>query len=41
MSLLIVRTFAETIVAPKVREMDEAEKLDAEILKKLFENGVK
>lgn len=34
-----VRKFSEEIVAPKVREMDEAEKMDPEIIKGLFDNG--
>lgn len=35
-----VRKFSEEIVAPKVREMDESEKMDPEIIKGLFDNGV-
>lgn len=34
------RRFSEEVVAPKVREMDESEKMDPEIIKGLFENGV-
>jgi short/branched chain acyl-CoA dehydrogenase len=35
-----VRKFSEEVVAPKVREMDENEKMDPEIIKGLFDNGV-
>lgn len=35
-----VRKFSEEVVAPKVREMDEAEKMDSEIIQGLFDNGV-
>jgi hypothetical protein len=35
-----VSRFAREVVAPKVREMDEAEKMDPSIIKGLFENGV-
>ncbi|KAK0547202.1 hypothetical protein OC846_004957 [Tilletia horrida] len=34
-----VQRFAQEIVAPKVEHMDEAEKMDPEIIKALFENG--
>lgn len=34
------RKFSEEVVAPRVREMDESEKMDPEIIKGLFENGV-
>lgn len=37
---LLVRRFAQDVVAPKVREMDEAETMDPEIIKGLFEQGV-
>jgi hypothetical protein len=36
----VVKQFAETVVAPKVREMDENERMDPEIIKGLFEQGV-
>lgn len=35
-----VRKFSEEMVAPKVREMDESEKMDPSIIQGLFENGV-
>lgn len=35
------RKFSEDVVAPKVREMDESEKMDPEIIKGLFDNGVR
>jgi short-chain 2-methylacyl-CoA dehydrogenase len=35
-----VRKFAETVVKPKVREMDQNAKLDPEVLKGMFENGL-
>ena len=39
--VLVVRRFANDVVAPKVREMDENEKMDPEIIKGLFEQGVR
>lgn len=36
-----MRGFATTVVAPKVREMDENEMMDPEIIKGLFEQGVR
>ncbi|KAF8681302.1 acyl-CoA oxidase [Rhizoctonia solani] len=36
----VVSRFAREVVAPKVREMDEAEKMDPFIVKGLFENGL-
>jgi len=33
------RRFSEEVVEPKVREMDEAEKMDKDIIKGLFDNG--
>ncbi|KAJ1308437.1 hypothetical protein OPQ81_004142 [Rhizoctonia solani] len=36
----VVSRFAREVVAPKVREMDEAEKMDPVIVKGLFENGL-
>ncbi|KEP55718.1 putative acyl-CoA dehydrogenase short-branched chain [Rhizoctonia solani 123E] len=36
----VVSRFAREVVAPKVREMDEAEKMDPAIIKGLFENGL-
>lgn len=38
--VLIVSKFAQEVVKPKVSEMDENEKLDASILKALFDQGV-
>ena len=35
-----VRRFAEDVVGPKVREMDENEMMDPSIVKALFEQGV-
>jgi hypothetical protein len=35
-----VKRFSQEVVEPKVREMDENEKMDPEIIKGLFENGV-
>lgn len=32
--------FANEIIAPKVREMDEAERMDPEIVEKCFEQGL-
>lgn len=36
-----VRRFANDVVAPKVREMDENEMMDPEVIKGLFEQGVR
>ncbi|KAG8715701.1 hypothetical protein FRC08_010257 [Ceratobasidium sp. 394] len=36
----VVSRFAKDVVAPRVREMDEAEKMDPTIVKGLFENGL-
>lgn len=36
-----VRKFSQEVVEPKVRQMDEAEKMDPEIIKGLFEQGVR
>ncbi|KAB5594624.1 hypothetical protein CTheo_1946 [Ceratobasidium theobromae] len=36
----VVSRYAREVVAPKVREMDEAEKMDPAIVKGLFENGL-
>lgn len=36
-----VRRFAEDVVAPKVREMDESEMMDKSVIKGLFEQGVR
>lgn len=35
-----VRRYAEDVIGPKVREMDEKEQMDPEIIKGLFENGL-
>ena len=37
---LLVKRFAEDVVAPKVREMDENENMDPAIIQGLFEQGV-
>jgi len=39
--VMAVRRFANDVVAPKVREMDENEMMDPEIIKGLFEQGVR
>ena len=36
----MVRRFATDVVGPKVREMDENEMMDPEVIKGLFEQGV-
>lgn len=36
-----VRRFANEVVAPKVREMDENEMMDPAVIKGLFEQGVR
>lgn len=36
----VVSRFAREVVAPRVREMDEAEKMDPAIIKGLFKNGL-
>ena len=38
---MVVRRFANDVVAPKVREMDENEMMDPAILRGLFEQGVR
>ena len=38
--ILTVARFAQEVIAPKVREMDEAEMMDPDIIKGLFEQGV-
>lgn len=35
-----MKRFANEVVAPKVREMDEKETMDSEIIKGIFEQGV-
>lgn len=35
-----MKRFANEVVGPKVREMDEKENMDSEIIKGLFEQGV-
>lgn len=37
---MTVKRFAEDVVGPKVREMDENEMMDPSIIKGLFEQGV-
>ena len=37
----LVRRFATDVVQPKVREMDEKEQMDPEIIKGLFDQGVR
>lgn len=36
-----VKKFADEVVAPRVEEMDENEKMDPAIIKGLFEQGVR
>lgn len=36
----VVAKFSEEVVAPKVRDMDEAEEMDPEIVKAMFDNGL-
>lgn len=36
----LVKRFANEVVGPKVREMDEKENMDSEVIKGLFEQGV-
>lgn len=36
----LVQRFAEDVVAPRVEQMDEAEKMDSAIIKGLFEQGL-
>jgi len=38
--MMVVRRFANDVVGPKVREMDEAEVMDPAIIQGLFDNGV-
>jgi short-chain 2-methylacyl-CoA dehydrogenase len=40
-NLKTVARFATDVVGPKVRDMDEAEQMDPEILRGLFEQGVR
>lgn len=40
MCFILVAKFAQEVVKPKVSQMDETEKLDASVLKGLFEQGV-
>jgi short/branched chain acyl-CoA dehydrogenase len=35
-----VRRFATDVIGPKVRQMDESEVMDPEIIQGLFDNGV-
>jgi short/branched chain acyl-CoA dehydrogenase len=35
-----VRSFANTVILPKVRDMDEAEQMDATVVEQLFEQGL-
>ena len=39
--LVAVRRFANDVVAPKVREMDENEMMDPAVTKGLFDQGVR
>lgn len=39
--IVTVRRFANDVVAPKVREMDENEMMNPEVIKGLFEQGVR
>ena len=36
-----MRRFANEVIAPKVRDMDEKEMMDPEIIKACFEQGVR
>ncbi len=36
----MVSKFASEVIAPKVKAMDEAEVMDPEVIKALFENGL-
>lgn len=38
---LAVKKFADDVVAPRVEEMDENEKMDPAIIKGLFDQGVR
>ncbi len=38
---LLVKRFAQDVVGPKVREMDENEMMDPSVIKGLFEQGVR
>jgi short/branched chain acyl-CoA dehydrogenase len=38
--LSVVRRFANDVVGPKVRQMDESEVMDPEVIQGLFDNGV-
>lgn len=40
-SAFAVKKFADEVVAPRVEEMDENEKMDPAIIKGLFEQGVR
>ena len=37
---MVVARFAREVVQPRVRDMDEAEVMDKEIINSMFENGV-
>jgi hypothetical protein len=39
--LKTVRRFSADVVAPRVRDMDENEAMDKEVIKGLFEQGVR
>lgn len=38
--IVLVKKFAANVIAPKVKEMDESEQMDQNIISSLFENGV-
>lgn len=38
--MFVVKRFAATEIAPKVKEMDEKEEMDSNLLSSLFDNGV-
>jgi len=40
LAIHLVKRFANEVVGPKVREMDEKENMDSEIIKGLFDQGV-
>ena len=37
----VVKRFAQDVIGPKVREMDENEMMDPSVIKGLFEQGVR
>ena len=41
LTLHLVQRFAQDVIAPRVREMDENEMMDKAVIDGLFENGVR